>query len=79
MVSRTVAASPTALLDRIWAAAKPDADRVDAALAARAPIDETAARVLLQVRIAREVQADPDLSRAFERAPGDVGPARRPS
>ena len=38
-----------ALVDRIWAAAKPDADRAHAALAARAPVDETAARVLLQV------------------------------
>lgn len=37
------------LLDRIWAATKPDADRAHAALAARAPADEIAARVLLQV------------------------------
>ncbi len=37
-----------ALIDRIWAATKPDADRAHAALAARAPLDETAARVLLQ-------------------------------
>lgn len=37
------------LIDRIWAAAKPDADRAHAALAARAPSDPTAARVLLQV------------------------------
>jgi len=37
------------LVDRIWAAAKPDADRAHAALAARAPSDPTAARVLLQV------------------------------
>lgn len=36
------------LIERIWAAAKPDADRVHAALAARAPSDSTAARVLLQ-------------------------------
>jgi DNA-directed RNA polymerase specialized sigma24 family protein len=38
-----------ALVDRIWAAAKPDADRAHAALAARAAVDDTAARVLLQV------------------------------
>jgi len=37
------------LADRIWAAAKPEADRAHAALAARAPTDPTAARVLLQV------------------------------
>lgn len=37
------------LVDRIWTATKPDADRAHAALAARAPVDETAARVLLQV------------------------------
>lgn len=37
-----------ALVDRIWAAARPDADRAHAALAARAPVDEIAARVLLQ-------------------------------
>jgi len=37
------------LVDRIWAATKPDADRAHAALAARAPTDTTAARVLLQV------------------------------
>ena len=37
------------LVDRIWAAAKPDADRAHAALAARARADEIAARVLLQV------------------------------
>ena len=37
-----------ALVDRIWTAAKPDADRAHAALAARAPTDPTAARVLLQ-------------------------------
>ncbi len=36
------------LIDRIWAAAKPEADRTHAALAARAPTDPTAARVLLQ-------------------------------
>jgi DNA-directed RNA polymerase specialized sigma24 family protein len=38
-----------ALVHRIWAAPKPDADRVHAALAGRAPADPTAARVLLQV------------------------------
>ena len=37
------------LVERIWAATKPDADRAHAALAARAPTDATAARVLLQV------------------------------
>lgn len=37
------------LVDRVWAASKPGADRAHAALAARAPVDETAARVLLQV------------------------------
>ena len=37
------------LVDRIWAATKADADRAHAALAARAPADSTAARVLLQV------------------------------
>ena len=37
------------LVARVWAAAKPDADRAHAALAARAPTDATAARVLLQV------------------------------
>lgn len=37
------------LVNRIWAATKPDADRAHAALAARSPFDETAARVLLQV------------------------------
>lgn len=36
------------LVDRIWAATKADADRAHAALAARAPTDATAARVLLQ-------------------------------
>jgi DNA-directed RNA polymerase specialized sigma24 family protein len=38
-----------ALLERIWAAEKPEADRACAALAARAPADPTAARALLQV------------------------------
>jgi len=37
------------LVERIWAATKPDADRAHAALAARAATDLTAARVLLQV------------------------------
>ena len=37
------------LVERIWAATKPDADRAHGALAARAPTDATAARVLLQV------------------------------
>lgn len=37
------------LVSAIWAADKDDADRGCAALAARAPADETAARVLLQV------------------------------
>lgn len=37
------------LVVAIWAADKADADRACAALAARAPADETAARVLLQV------------------------------
>src|SRR2546421_11913770 len=37
------------LVQRIWAATKPDADRACAALAERAPQDRTAARVLLQV------------------------------
>ena len=45
-----VLASPDldALVEGIWAATKADADRAHAALAARAPVDETAARVLLQ-------------------------------
>jgi DNA-directed RNA polymerase specialized sigma24 family protein len=38
-----------ALVDRIWAATTPDADHAHAALAARAPTDPIAARVLLQV------------------------------
>ena len=37
------------LVERIWAATKADADRAHAALASRAPVDEIAARVLLQV------------------------------
>lgn len=37
------------LLDRVWAASKADADRVHAALAARAPFDLVASRVLLQM------------------------------
>lgn len=36
------------LIAQIWTAARPDADRAQAALAARAPTDEVAARVLLQ-------------------------------
>lgn len=42
------------------------------------PPGHRSARPLLgssfQVRIAREVQADPDRPRALKRAPGDVGP-----
>lgn len=37
------------LVDRVWAASKADADRTHAALAARAPFDSVAARVLLQI------------------------------
>src|SRR4051794_30861481 len=37
------------LVQGIWAASKPDADRACAALALRAPTDPTATRVLLQV------------------------------
>lgn len=37
------------LVQRTWQAAKPDADRICAALARRAPADVSAARVLLQV------------------------------
>ena len=37
------------LVERVWAAGKADADRAHAALAARAPFDEVAARVLLQI------------------------------
>ncbi|MBI2709723.1 MAG: hypothetical protein HYX34_08495 [Actinobacteria bacterium] len=37
------------LVDRVWSAGKADADRAHAALAARAPSDPVAARVLLQV------------------------------
>ena len=37
------------LVHRVWAAAKPDADRACAELARRAPADRVAARVLLQV------------------------------
>ena len=37
------------LVARVWAASKPDADRVHAALAALASADTTAARVLLQM------------------------------
>ena len=44
-----VAADLDALVDRVWAASKPDANRVCAALAGRAPSDPAAARVLLQV------------------------------
>lgn len=43
------AASLEDLVAAIWAADKADADRACAALAARAPADEIAARVLLQV------------------------------
>ena len=43
------AADLDTLVGRIWAATKPEADRAHAALAARAPADPTAARVLLQV------------------------------
>ena len=42
------AADLESLVDRIWAATKHDADLALAALAARAPTDPTAARVLLQ-------------------------------
>lgn len=38
-----------ALVARVWAASKADADRAQAALAARAPNDPMAARVLLQI------------------------------
>jgi hypothetical protein len=38
-----------ALIDRVWTAGKADADRTHAALAARAPSDAVAARVLLQI------------------------------
>ncbi|MGQ0616141.1 MAG: hypothetical protein ACT4PW_03985 [Acidimicrobiia bacterium] len=38
-----------ALVARVWAASKSDADRAHAALAARAPSDPVAARVLLQI------------------------------
>src|SRR5207302_1467041 len=44
-----VASDLDALVERICAAAKTDADRACAALAERAPADGTAARVLLQV------------------------------
>lgn len=42
------APSIDSLVARIWAAGRPDADRAQAALAARAPTDDVAARVLLQ-------------------------------
>jgi len=44
-----VAADLDALVLRVWASSKPDPNRVCAALAARAPSDPAAARVLLQV------------------------------
>ena len=44
-----VAPDLDALVDRVWAAPKADADRMCAALAERAPADQPAARVLLQV------------------------------
>lgn len=44
-----VAPDLDALVARVWAASKPDANRMCAAIAERAPADPTAARVLLQI------------------------------